>query len=372
MHDNSFDVNLFNKLCESTNESKNIFFSPLSISLALSMLLVGSNGRTKQQLERALGTVKDEELLSKLKALNDVLCSNSEGLQIELANSVFPSKTFEMVEKYKNDMKTAFKCQMQSLDYVHNSGKSKSIINNWVANCTNGKIKDLFAEIDPDTACVLVSCIYFKGDWYRKFKSRSTEDSPFYCTDKKTSTVKMMTQTNYYPYASIDEKGFKCVKIPYKQPDFNMLIILPDERFGLKDLISKLDVKTIEDIKKDENFIRKEVLLKLPKFKIEYEANLNETLRSLGIEDAFDELKSDFSAMSTQPKGLYVDKVVHKAFIETNEEGTEAAAATGVRIIQMSLKQHVIELIQFTVDHPFVFMILYKMQTLFMGKITSM
>ena len=157
MNVNSFEVNLFNKLCESTDENKNIFFTPLSISLALSMLLVGSNGATKQQLEEALGLVKDEQLLSKLKALNDVLNSNFEGLQIKLANSVFPSKTYGMVEKYKNDMKTALKCQMQSLDYMNSPNKAKVIINDWVASCTNGKIKDLFSDIDSDTACFLIS-----------------------------------------------------------------------------------------------------------------------------------------------------------------------------------------------------------------------
>ena len=109
MNVNSFDVNLFNKLCESTDENKNIFFSPLSISLALSMLLLGSNGTTKYQLEEALGLVKNEQLLSYLKALNDVLNSNSDGLQIKLANSIFPSTTFQMVAKYKSDLESAFK-----------------------------------------------------------------------------------------------------------------------------------------------------------------------------------------------------------------------------------------------------------------------
>ena len=128
MNVNSFGVNLFNKLSESTDENKNIFFSPMSISLALSMLLVGSNGRIKQQLERVLGFVNDKQLLSKLKALNDVLNSNSEGLQIKLANSVFLSKTFEMVSKNKSEIETAFKCQMRTLNYKSNTEESKTIM----------------------------------------------------------------------------------------------------------------------------------------------------------------------------------------------------------------------------------------------------
>ena len=112
----------------------------------------------------------------------------------------------------------------------------------------------MFSELASDTACVLVSCMYFKGDWYDKFKSYKTRDATFYCKEDKTSTVKMMTKKDCYSYLSVDEKGFKCVRIPYKLQDFGMLIILPDERFGLKNVIKKLDVKTIENIKDDENF----------------------------------------------------------------------------------------------------------------------
>ena len=368
---NSFDVNLFNKLCESSDDSENIFFSPMSISLALSVLLVGSNERTKQQLEEALGVENDKQLLSNLKALNDVLNSNSDGLQIKLANSVFPSKTFEMVAKYKSDLESAFKCQMQTLDYMSNAEKSKTIINDWVASCTNGKIKNLFMGMDPDTACVLVSCIYSKGDWLNKFNPRYTSDAPFHCAEKKTSTVKMMTSERRYLYANVDEKGFKCVKILYKDRNFSMMIILPNKRFGVEDVIKKLDAKTIENLKEGKQFWNQLIILKMPKFRIEYEAILNKTLRSLEIKDAFDRENADFSAMSLQSKGLYVDEVVHKAFVETSEEGTEAAAATGIRTCKYSFSFDPKPL-RFTVDHPFVFMILHKDQTLFMGKVTSL
>ena len=116
-----------------------------------------------------------------------------------------------MVAKYKSDMESTFKSHVQCLDYKKNAEKSKTIINEWVASCTNGKIKDLFSVIDPDTACVLVCCIYFKSEWYEKFKSYETRDATFFCTKDKTSTIKMMTKMVYYSYFSIDEKGFKCV-----------------------------------------------------------------------------------------------------------------------------------------------------------------
>ena len=150
-----------------------------------------------------------------------------------------------------------------------------------------------------------------------------------------------------------------------------MLVILPHKRFGVEDVINELDVKTIEKLKDDEQFWQEWIYLEMPKFKIEYEASLNKSLQSLGIKDAFDEENADFSAMFLQSSGLYVSEVVHKAFIETNEEGTEAAAATGVRMgCLMSGSRIISKPIYFTVDHPFLFMVLYKSQTLFMGKVT--
>ena len=180
-----------------------------------------------------------------------------------------------------------------------------------------------------------------------------------------------MKRDDDYLYMNFNEKGFQCVKIPYKDWDFSMLVILPHKRFGVEDVINELDVKTIEKLKDDEQFWQEWIYLEMPKFKIEYEASLNKSLQSLGIKDAFDEENADFSAMFLQSSGLYVTEVVHKAFIETNEEGTEAAAATRVRMGCFS-SGFLSRPIYFTVDHPFLFMIMYKSKTLFMGKVSSL
>ena len=261
MNLNSFNVNLFNKLCESTDDNKNVFFSPMSISNALSMLLKGSDGKTKKQLEEVLGFENEANFHRNLDVVIDIIQSKFKRVNIKLANSIFPSTTFEMVAKYKSNMESSFKSKIQSLDYKKNAEISKKIINDRVARCTNGKITGMFCDLDSDTACVLVSCIYFKADWYEKFKSYKTRDAKFYCTEEKTSMVKMMTQEKYYSYISVDEKEFKCVKIPYKQQDFSMLIILPDKRFGLNDIIEKLDVKTIESLKDPKSFSSRRILL---------------------------------------------------------------------------------------------------------------
>ena len=143
-------------------------------------------------------------------------------------------------------MESAFKYQFQTLDYMSNAEESKTRINDWVASCTNGKIKDLFSELVSSTVCVLVSSIYFKGDWLYKFNPRYTSDAPFHCTEKKTSTGKMMIKERYFSYMNVNAKGFKCVKISYNDRDLSMLVILPNKRFGVEDVIKKLDAKTVE------------------------------------------------------------------------------------------------------------------------------
>ena len=149
-------------------------------------------------------------------------------------------------------MKTAFDYQVQALDYENNAA---SIINYWVSRCTNGKIKNLFSDLSPETTCVLVNCIYFKGEWRDGFKPYKTTDRSFYCTVHKTSTVKMMCQEEKnYLYRAFDEKGFKCLKIPYKDTKFRMMIVLPDERFGLSDVMKSLDAETFEGLANSKDF----------------------------------------------------------------------------------------------------------------------
>ena len=192
---NSFDINLFNELCKNSTENENIFFSPLNISLALSMLLIGSDKATKKEIEKVLGIVENKQLLYELKNLNEtstkslsveldscifsddeLLNTSVEVLSVKLASCIFPDESFKVIQKYLADLKTAFNCEVQRLDYKQNAEESKSTINKWVERCTEGKIKNLFTSIKPETACVLVSCIYFKGDWYDEFDSYYTHE----------------------------------------------------------------------------------------------------------------------------------------------------------------------------------------------------
>ena len=295
MNVNSFDVNLFKKLCESTDENKNIFFSPPSISLALSMLLLGSNGTTKQQLVKALGLVKGEQLHSKLEELNGVLNSNSEGLQIKLDNSVFQSTSFQMLAKYKSDLESAFKCEIQTLDFMRNSDKSKTFINDLIADFANGKIENLFSKLDPESAYVLYSGLYLESVFSSKFCNHNTFSILTFHSSTKSSLIQFMVRVDYYHFIKFDNMKIKTLAVPLKQQHFKLLFILPiavdNHQQELKEAVSCINQKLISLIiatHQKADFEKTKLLLKLPKFKIEYEANLNDIFRSLEIKDAFD------------------------------------------------------------------------------------
>ena len=213
------------------------------------------------------GIVTNEEHLAKLKSLNEILNNSAEGLSVKLVSGTFLDETFKVLMKNLDDVKTAFNCQR--LDYKKNAEESKLIINKWVKRCTEKKIQIFFAIMEPETACVLVSCIYFKGDWFENFNSCDTIDGNFDCAEGQTYTVKMMYQKKKcYSFTSDPERRFQCVKLPYKQRDFSMLIILPNEKFAVDYVVKNLDFKTIQFLKDDKIYQRKYLLFQVSKFKI--------------------------------------------------------------------------------------------------------
>ena len=379
---NRFNHDLSQKLWNLSKENQNVFFSPLSISTALSMLLLGSDGETQQQIEKALGVVKNETFLYNLKMLNELLNIDEDYLTIKIANCIFPDKSFVMLETYLEDMKRAFNCKISTLDYKNDANNCTNVINRWVEASTNENINDVVKFIYPKTACILVSCIYFEGKWLDHFKKSSTVKNNFYCSNNSISTVNMMSKVGTFLHTHDIENKFQCVKLFYKPPNFRMppnfymLVILPNDRFGVDEVAKQLDAEKIRNLTKKANFnfSERRVDLKLPKFKLSYEVGLNDAFKLLGITDAFDENSADFSGMSAdalKPDGrLHVKKAVHKAFIDVDEVGTVAAAATYCKMWQQCAAKRKIH--PFVVDHQFIFLIQHKQQTLFMGKINSL
>ena len=205
-----FNQDIFQKICEISKEHENIFFSPLSISTALSMLLIGSDGYTKQQIEKSLGFVKNKSLLQDLKNLNSMLnFATGETIKcIKLANSLFSDKSIKLLENYLEEMRSTYNCEVIGLDFMNSAEESKDVINKWVETNTNEKIKDLFKSINPETACILVSCIYFEGDWVKRFKRMRTVDKKFHCSNNSVSVVGMMCAKESFSWHHNIEKKF--------------------------------------------------------------------------------------------------------------------------------------------------------------------
>ncbi|CAB4056900.1 unnamed protein product [Lepeophtheirus salmonis] len=331
-------------LLQTTTSEQNAVFSSYSISSVISMAALGARGNTLQQIKEALHLPEDMELLK--SAYSDItsVTKSDDNITLEVANSVFPSKRLELREEYLSDVKKHFQSEIQSLDF-NQAEEARKIMNDWVLQQTNGMVKELFApgSINSDTVNVLVNAIYFKGDWLAKFDPINTTERDFFVSSEKTVKVPTMFASDI-KYASTYNEDLKCTiaALPYKGERITMYLLVPEERFGLGELEQK--------------------------FKLESFHDLGDACKSLGLKDMFDE-KSDFSGMAGGPGELYVSKVVQKAIIEVNEEGSEAAAASGM-VMMMRCAMIPQPLV---IDHPFIFMIKDKSTglVLFSGKVVD-
>jgi len=366
MSASNFCLNLYKKLIEEEKE-KNIFFSPYNISLAMSMVLFGTSETSKDQLIKGLGfedIIQLTEEVLKLK-LNQA-SSNS---LLTTANSIFPEKTLSLKKNFCNQLKEKFDAEIKSLDYKNSPEKSRMEINNWVEEKTNGKIKEVLQQgvVTRLTKLILTSAIYFKGKWKDQFEKSATKAGHFYCQDKKVCNVKMMQKEKSF-LCNYDEKlKLQCLQLPYKDNEVSMCIFLPDERYGVDDLHSNITVdqmnKMLDDCKSEK------VHLKLPKFVLKYEQDLVKSFKSLGVTDLFDCTKESLKEICDE-NDLFISNIIHKSFVEVDEEGTEAAAATVVAISRMAFFPP----IQFNCDHPFWFLIRHNSSKtiLFFGKVASL
>ncbi|KAF7465890.1 hypothetical protein GHT09_003476 [Marmota monax] len=222
------------------------------------------------------------------------------------------------------------------------------------------------------TKLVLVNAIYFKGNWQEKFMKKSTTDAPFRLNKKDTKTVKMMYQKKKFPYGYIQDLKCRVLELPYQGRELSMIILLPDDieddSTGLKKIEKQLTLEKLQEWTKPENLDIIEVNVKLPRFKLEESYILNSDLTRLGVQDLFSSSKADLSGMSGA-RDLFISKIVHKSFVEVNEEGTEAAAATaGVATFCMLMPEE-----DFTADHPFLFFIRHNptLSIMFLGRFSS-
>ncbi|XP_064409373.1 leukocyte elastase inhibitor isoform X2 [Latimeria chalumnae] len=367
----NFALDLFKKLNE-TNKSGNIIFSPLSISSALAMVYLGAKGNTATQMEQALHFDKTSDVHSGFQTLTFDINQRNASYQLKLANRLYGEKTFKFVADFLRPTKEFYGAELEAVDFSNAPEMTRQQINSWVENKTEGKIQKLLAEgiLNNLTRLVLVNAIYFKGNWEKKFDASHTHDRPFKLNKNESKPVQMMSQKGRFKFTFIPEYSTFVLQLPYVNKDLSMFILLPrnidDNSTGLEKIERELTYDKLMDWINPEKMDENEVTVMLPRFKLEKNYDLNSVLISLGIQDAFSNSQADFSGMSGA-KDLFLSKVVHKSFVEVNEEGTEAAAATGAVMMLRSLP------LQIIADHPFLFFIWHNKtcSILFYGRFSS-
>ncbi len=353
----------------------NLFYSPYSISIALAMTYAGANGETEQQMKETLDfLLEQEDLHNAFNWLDQQLAQrgegaegkDDEGFRLNIANSIWGQEDYEFLEDFLNILAENYGAGLRGLDFVNQPEQSRQIINQWVEEQTEGRIKDLIPKgsIDGLTRLVLTNAIYFNAAWQYQFNDNNTIDMPFHLLDGDTIYVPTMRQTESFNYA--EGSGYQAVELPYDGGELSMVIMLPDEG-NFNDFENSLDAKMVKDIIR--GMEDQKVSLTIPKFEFESEMSLAESLSVMGMPVAFSD-GADFSGMDGT-RSLYIGDVIHKAFVSVDENGTEAAAATAV--IMVLSAQPIDPPVNFNIDRPFVFLIrdIATDSILFVGRVLN-
>ncbi|XP_069074131.1 serpin B6-like isoform X2 [Pleurodeles waltl] len=369
----SFALDLWKKLSENDSK-KNLFYSPISISSALAMVFLGAQGDTAAQMVQALQLHKAKDVHPGFQSLISEINKPDTKYLLRIANRLFGEKSYSFNTGFLDSCNKFYLSELEQVDFQQEYEAARGQINSWVEGKTEGKIQNLLGQgtLDSLTKLVLVNAIYFKGNWADQFKKDHTKEMPFRINKNETKPVQMMFRKGKYPMTYIGEQQTKIIELPYEDKELSMIVMLPDDinddSTGLEKLERQLTHEKFADWTKPETMTSREVDLYLPRFQLEENYDLKSSLASLGMHDAFDMVKSDFSGMSDR-NDLVLSKVVHKAFVDVNEEGTEAAAATAA-----IMTVECISIVQrFMVDHPFLFFIRHNKtgNILFCGRFCS-
>ncbi|NPA36939.1 MAG: serpin family protein [Chlorobi bacterium] len=349
---NDFGFDLLRVVVAEENE-KNVIISPMSVSQALGMVWNGAGGVTRDEMTRMLGFSVDneQELNSFNKTIREALLGCDNRVDINIANSVWYRNTYSVKQDFVDVNREYYDAPVEALDFT--DPRSKDVINDWVNDKTKGCIPSIVDEISPDDIMFLINAIYFKGKWTYQFDKNNTVDEPFYFVDGSSNDVKMMVQENTLEY--FGKAGYKGLILPYGNGHFSMVIILPDPDVELKNIVEELNVQELDDEIK--NATETNVKVWLPKFSFEYKSELKPLLIKLGMVTAFSDM-ADLSGIGTS-LNLEISSVKHNAFVEVNEEGTEAAAVTSVTVGYTSVGPDE-GTPEFKVNRPFMFLIREK------------
>ena len=376
----AFALDLYNKLKE--DKSDNLFFSPYSLSTALAMTYAGAKGETAKQMARVLHfpqahTQLDQAFQLLQSQIN--AAQAQENIELNIANALWGQEDYPFLDSFKNDIQKYYGAKLESVDFKTAYQNLHEDINTWVENQTQHKIKNLIKPgvLNNLTRLVLVNAIYFKGNWASPFDGDNTENAPFWVNPNNSITVPLMNQKNYFGY--MNNNSFQVLELPYavnqnagrfgdfNDNDLSMIILLPKARDGIAQVEGLLSVGKLE--KWLEHLRWQKVKVFLPRFKINTGFELSKTLKSMEMPDAFNESQANFSGMDGAKK-LAITSVIHQAFVDVNEKGTEAAAATAVIMGTRGMSPPPPT---FRADHPFIFLIRHNSSgsILFMGRVIN-
>jgi serpin B len=367
---NQFAVELYGQL---KTEDGNLFFSPESISTALAMAYAGAKGDTAVEMAKTLHFALDADRLHiAMAGLLDNLNAQGKahGYQLSVSNALWPQKGFVLQNAFKAVIEHHYHGGLNEVDYIGNSEAARVTINHWVEEHTAHKITNLIPQgaVDQMTRLVLTNAVYFKGSWLTPFEKSATTQESFYPGSQLSHVVPTMHRTGNFNY--FDGGTFQALEIPYVKNDLSMIVFLPGEVTGLPALELKMTPAQVTDWLTQLR-PRHDVQLSLPRFKLEAQFELAGTLATMGMPEAFSDA-ADFSGMTGQ-RELRISKVIHKAYADVNEEGTEAAAATGVVMKSLAVMRQPEPPVIFKADHPFVFIIRDNASgsILFMGRMND-
>lgn len=334
---------------------ENVFVSPISLFFALGMAYEAADGETKEQMADVMGVagLGDDELRAGSAALLNVLLQEREGVELHVANSIWLNDRYVFDKDFVHYNEHYYTAEVAEIDYA--AEKSVARVNDWVEQMTGGKITDMIDEFSEYAVAVLLNTIYFQGDWLHEFNEEVTFDRTFYLVDGSEVKVPMMQQTEDFYYGE-DASG-QVVRLPYENDEMAMYVVLPHEELGVAGWLSEqaagMWLDHIEDM------VEEEVQLSLPSFELEEMYELNELLESLGMVDAFKEGLASFPFLveGAGDGDVVISEVVQKSYIEVEESGTEAAAATEIGFDLMSAPAEEKEPIDMLVDRPFLFII---------------
>ncbi|WP_169802726.1 serpin family protein [Neobacillus soli] len=310
----------------------NIFISPMSLFMALSMLSNGADGVTKTEIAKVLQNegMDVNELNKANVSLMSILNRDSKEIQLNVANSIWLNKDYHFQTEFAQKNKDYFNAKIQEIEI--NDSQSPKMINNWVKQSTNDKIEKIVdTPLDSSLVAILINAVYFKGNWKYEFDKKLTEKRPFYLDNGTTKEVPVMSLNEKLAY--LENENFQAVSLPYGNGEMSMNVFLPMVNSSLVELKKML---TYDNWKTwNSEFHEEKGTIMLPKFQLEYEVLLNDTLKRIGMKTAFSE-GAEFTKMIKETDPIWISKVKQKSFIDVNEEGTEAAAATSIEMVKES------------------------------------